>query len=182
MEPVAPVPVDAAPVTAPVDAALTHSAAEPPVPLADAAPADVAAADDAAPGAVDADAGVQPVVAVAHHVPSRTYPSLYDSTATTIVAIFLGVGIIAGIQFTVNRIFRGAKDEYAALTHFVVSMVALVVGAYLVDLVISGPDTSLLSASEKATILDFIKANVALVFGYYFGSRSRNSSPPSETP
>jgi uncharacterized membrane protein len=131
---------------------------------------------------VDADAGVQPVVvAVPHHAPARTYPSLYDSTLTTILAIVLGMSIIGGIQFAVNRMFKNAKDEYAALTQFVVSMVALVVGAYLVDLVISGPDTSLLSASEKATILDFVKANVALVFGYYFGSRSR-TPPPSSTP
>jgi hypothetical protein len=163
MEPVAPVAPEVAPVTAPEEVI--------PLVVADVVPDD----------SVDADAGLQPVVAVAAHTPARVYPSLYDSTATTIVAIFLGIGIIAGIQFTVNRIFRGAKDEYAALTHFVVSMVALVVGAYLVDLVISGPDTSLLSASEKATILDFIKANVALVFGYYFGSRSRSTpATPSE--
>jgi hypothetical protein len=181
MEPVPTVPAEGAPVTAPAEA-VPLVVADAPVPAADAAPADAAAAGDVPTDAVDADAGVQPVVVAAHHAPARVYPSLYDGTATTIVAIFLGIGIIAGIQFTVNRIFRGAKDEYAALTHFVVSMVALVVGAYLVDLVISGPDTSLLSASEKATILDFIKANVALVFGYYFGSRSRNSTPstPSE--
>lgn len=177
MEPVPAVPAEGAPVTAPAEV-VPLVVADAPVPAADAAPADAAVAGDVPVDAVDADAGVQPVV-VAHHAPARVYPSLYDGTATTIVAIFLGIGIIAGIQFTVNRIFRGAKDEYAALTHFVVSMVALVVGAYLVDLVISGPDTSLLSPSEKATILDFIKANVALVFGYYFGSRSRNASTPS---
>ena len=173
MEPV--VPVDAVPVTAPVDAALTHSAAEPAVPLVDAAPADAAPAADVPADEVDAATGVQPVVVVPH-APSRTYPSLYDSTATTVLAIVLGISIIGGIQFVVNRMFANAKDEYAALTQFVVSMVALVVGAYLVDLVISGPDTSLLSASEKATILDFVKANVALVFGYYFGSRTRSTS------
>jgi len=174
MEPT--VPVEAVPVTAPPDAALTHSAAEPPVALPDAAPADAAPAADAAADTVDADAGVQPTVVVAHHAPARVYPSLYDGTATTVLAIFLGIGIIGGIQFVVHRMFARAKDEYAALTQFVVSMVALVIGAYLVDLVISGPDTSLLSSSEKATILDFIKATCGLVFGYYFGSRSRTPS------
>lgn len=118
---------------------------------------------------------------VAAHAPARTYPSLYDSTATTIVAVVLGLGIIVGIQAFVARMFSRARDEYAALTQFVVSMVALVVGAYLVDLVISGPDTSLLSASEKATILDFVKGTCGLVFGYYFGSRTRSTPPtPSE--
>jgi uncharacterized membrane protein len=137
--------------------------------------------DDAAAGPVDAPAGLQPVVAVAHHAPARTYPSLYDSTATTIVAVVLGLGIIVGIQAFVARMFSRARDEYAALTQFVVSMVALVVGAYLVDLVISGPDTSLLSASEKATILDFVKGTCGLVFGYYFGSRTRSTPPPADT-
>ena len=110
----------------------------------------------------------------------RTYPSLYDSTATTIVAIFLGVGIIAGIQFTVNRIFRGAKDEYAALTHFVVSMVALVVGAYMVDTLIAGPGTSLLSDDERMLVLHFIKDTCLMVFAYYFGLKAQ--VPPPEPP
>lgn len=116
--------------------------------------------------------------------PHRQYPSLYDSTLTTIVAIIFGISIIAGIQVFVSRIFRGARDEYAALTHFVVSMVALVIGAYLVDLIISGPDTSLLTGAEKATILDFIKHTCGLVFGYYFGSRSRTTTtvPADTTP
>jgi len=141
--------------------------------VAGVAPSDAAAAD-----AMDASADGQPVVvAVPHHAPARTYPSLYDSTLTTVLAIVLGMSIIGGIQFAVNRMFKDAKDEYAALTQFVVSMVALVVGAYLVDLVISGPDTSLLSASEKATILDFVKGTCGLVFGYYFGSRTRSTPP-----
>jgi hypothetical protein len=103
------------------------------------------------------------------------YPSLYDTTATTILAIVLGVSILGGIQWFVARIFQQAKDEYAALTQFVLAMVGLIIGAYLVDLIISGPDTSLLSPSEKATILDFIKTTCGLVFGYYFGSRSKTS-------
>lgn len=175
MEPVATpaVPPEAVPVTAPVDA--TAPALPEPAPVdAAAAPA----ADDAPVEQVGADAGVQPTLVVAHHPPTRTYPSLYDSTATTIVAVVLGLGIIVGIQSFVARMFARARDEYAALTQFVVSMVALVVGAYLVDLVISGPDTSLLSASEKATILDFVKGTCGLVFGYYFGSRTR-AAPPS---
>ena len=72
--------------------------------------------DDAAAGPVDAAAGVQPAVAVVAHHPARTYPSLYDSTATTIVAVVLGLGIIVGIQAFVARMFSRARDEYAALT------------------------------------------------------------------
>jgi hypothetical protein len=172
MEPLAPMPSEAAPVTAPAEAPVPDAA-----PVVADAPVDAPAVVDAAADAVAPAAGVPAAVVVAHHAPSRTYPSLYDSTATTIVAVVLGLGIIVGIQAFVARMFSRARDEYAALTQFVVSMVALVVGAYLVDLVISGPDTSLLSASEKATILDFVKGTCGLVFGYYFGSRSREASP-----
>ena len=179
MEPVVPVTPEAAPVTAPADAPVVA-----PAEAVDPAPSDaLAAASDEPLEQVGADVGVPAAVVVAHHAPARTYPSLYDSTGTTIVAVGLGLGIIVGIQAFVARMFSRARDEYAALTQFVVSMVALVVGAYLVDLVISGPDTSLLSASEKATILDFVKGTCGLVFGYYFGSRSRETSPtppPSE--
>jgi hypothetical protein len=178
MEPVVPVTPEAAPVTVPVDAPVVA-----PAEAVDLAPSDApAAASDEPVEQVGADAGVPAAVTVvAAHAPARTYPSLYDSTATTIVAVVLGLGIIVGIQAFVARMFSRARDEYAALTQFVVSMVALVVGAYLVDLVISGPDTSLLSASEKATILDFVKGTCGLVFGYYFGSRTRSTPPtPSE--
>ena len=105
----------------------------------------------------------------------HTYPSLYDEKSTTVVAIILAMAILGGIQFAVARMFSKARDEYAALTQFVLSMVGLIIGAYLVDLIISGPDTSLLSPSEKATILDFIKTTCGLVFGYYFGSRTTKS-------
>jgi hypothetical protein len=99
------------------------------------------------------------------------YPSLYDSKGTTVVAILLGVAIIAAIQVHVARMFSQAKNETSALAHFVMSMMAIIIGVFVVDTVISGPDTSLLSASEKASVMELIRANVALVFGYYFGSK-----------
>jgi hypothetical protein len=152
--------VDAPAPDAPV-AAVQEVAAEPPVETAQPAVEEKATTE------------VAPHVARGHG-----YPSLYDSTATTLLAIVLGVSILGGIQWFVARIFKHARDEYAALTQFVLSMVGLIIGAYLVDLIISGPDTSLLSPSEKATILDFIKTTCGLVFGYYFGSRSKTPSGP----
>ena len=99
------------------------------------------------------------------------YPSLYDTKGTTVVAILLAVAILAAIQVAVARMFAQAKSETAALAQFVMSMMAIIIGVFVVDTVISGPDTSLLSASEKASVMELIRANVALVFGYYFGSK-----------
>ena len=111
----------------------------------------------------------------------REYPSLYDTKATTVLAIVLGVAIVGGIQYMVNRIFTAARDEHRALTHFVVSMVALIIGAFICDLLISGPDTSLLSANEKSTILGFTKDTALMIFAYYFGTKSA-PTPPSTPP
>lgn len=104
------------------------------------------------------------------------YPSLYDSKATTVVAILLGVAMIAAIQVHVARMFAQAKNETSALAQFVMSMMAIIIGVFVVDTVISGPDTSLLSPAEKASVMELIRANVALVFGYYFGSKAASAS------
>jgi len=110
------------------------------------------------------------------------YPSLYDTKGTTVVAILLGISIIGVMQVGVARIFAKAKNETSALAQFVMSMMGIIIGVFVVDTVISGPDTSLLSASEKASVMELIRANVALVFGYYFGSKvaSSRSSGASE--
>lgn len=104
------------------------------------------------------------------------YPSLYDSKGTTVVAILLGVAMIAAIQVHVARMFAQAKSETSALAQFVMSMMAIIIGIFVVDTVISGPDTSLLSAAEKASVMELIRANVALVFGYYFGSKTATAA------
>jgi len=117
-----------------------------------------------------------PVASVSEAPAGHMYPSLYDTKSTTVVAIVFGIAIIGGIQLIVSRIFAVTKDAHRALTHFTVSMVALIVGAYLTDLVISGPDTSLLAPSEKATILDFIKSTCLMVFAYFFGTRASAGS------
>jgi len=106
------------------------------------------------------------------------YPSLYDSKGTTVVAILLGVAMIAAIQVHVARMFAQAKSETSALAQFVMSMMAIIIGVFVVDTVISGPDTSLLSAAEKASVMELIRANVALVFGYYFGSKAAQGEKP----
>ncbi len=102
----------------------------------------------------------------------RTYPSLYDSASGAIVAILIGLSIIGALLHVVAMIFRGSQNEHEALTRFVMSMVAVVVGVYVADLLIAGPDTRLLAPSERTTVLAFIKDTCLTVFAYYFGTRS----------
>jgi hypothetical protein len=106
----------------------------------------------------------------------RDYPSLYDNKFSTVVAILLGMAIVGGIQMIVWQIYKHAKSDYRALTQFVTMMVSLVLGAYMTDLLIAGPDTSLLSDDEHTIILGFVKDICLMVFSYYFGTRSASSS------
>jgi hypothetical protein len=48
----------------------------------------------------------------------------------------------------------------------------------MTDLLIAGPDTSLLSDNEHTIILGFIKDICLMVFAFYFGTKA--SSSPSE--
>lgn len=148
---------------------------------------DVAAAPIEAPAVVPEAASAEAVqetvpasAAVVHHEAKRDYPSLYDTKATTIVAVLLGVLIIGGIQAAVHRIYQNTKNEQKALTQFVTMMVALVIGAYMADLLIAGPDTSLLGEEEHTIILGFVKDICLMVFGYYFGTKTAPATGSEE--
>ena len=110
----------------------------------------------------------------------RQYPSLYDSTGTTMVAVAVGLALIFSIQIMVSKIARSAKSDHVFLTRFVTSLVALVVGAYIADTLIAGPDTSLLSDDERMLVLHFLKDTCLMVFAYYFGLKAQ--VPPPEPP
>lgn len=116
---------------------------------------------------------------VLHPAPSNIheYPSLYDTKATSVLAIVMGILIVAGVQLGVARIFATSKTEHHALTHFVTAMVGLVLGVYVCDMLIAGPTTELLAEQERITILAFIKDTCLMVFAYYFGTRA---TPPSD--
>lgn len=173
MEPVtAPVAPEAAPVPAPTPA-------PEPAPVVEPAPVPHAPVEQ-----VGSDAGVQPALTEQVEVKAdgpRQYSSLYDSKATTVAAILFGVLIVGGIQFIVARMYQSAKSEQEYLTRFVTALVALVMGAYIADLLIAGPDTSLLSPEEHLTILGFVKDVCLMVFAYFFGTKSGGggSNPPA---
>lgn len=109
---------------------------------------------------------------VQHPPADKVYPSLYDTLPTTIAAIAIGVGIIGGIQWTVRKIFSKEKADHKALTQFVTSMFALIVGVWIADKLIAGPSTELLEPSESSQLLTFIKDITLMVFSYYFGTKA----------
>ena len=113
------------------------------------------------------------------HEEGKVYPSLYDTLPTTIAAIAIGVGIIGGIQWTVRKIFTREKADHKALTQFVTSMFALIVGVWIADKLIAGPSTELLEGGESSQLLTFIKDITLMIFSYYFGTKA---NVPAENP
>ena len=138
------------------------------------APAQVAV-PDAGPVAVETTA-----TTVAEHGGTKVYPSLYDTLPTTVAAIAIGVGIIGGIQWTVRKIFTRERADHKALTQFVTSMFALIVGVWIADKLIAGPSTELLESGESSQLLTFIKDITLMVFSYYFGTKAQVPSESDE--
>lgn len=137
--------------------------------------------EEAAPVADENVAAVPELTAVVAHPASteKVYPSLYDTLPTTVAAIAIGVGIIGGIQWTVRKIFTREKADHKALTQFVTSMFALIVGVWIADKLIAGPSTELLESGESSQLLTFIKDITLMVFSYYFGTKA--NVPQEET-
>jgi hypothetical protein len=102
----------------------------------------------------------------------RQYPSLYDGTNTTMVAIGFGLLIIVSIQLMLWKIASKSKSDHVYLTRFVTFLVAIVMGIYVADHLIAGPDTSLLSGDERTLVIHFVKDICLMVFAYYFGLKS----------
>jgi hypothetical protein len=100
------------------------------------------------------------------------YISLYGSAAGTFVAIASGLAIIVGIQILVARIFAQSRTTIDALTYFSTSMVAILMGIYVCDLLIAGPDVLLLHDGERAEIVGFAKDICLMVFSYFFGTKA----------
>ena len=105
-------------------------------------------------------------------LPEGPFRSLYQSFGGTLTAVALGVLIIVAIQFIVGRIFNGARTMSDSLTTFATAMVAVLVGIYVCDLLIAGPEVTLLREAERTTIVTFIKDISLMCFSYYFGSKT----------
>jgi uncharacterized protein YneF (UPF0154 family) len=145
-------------------------------------PSELPVVEEAAPVADDVVAigPTETTALVAQQPPGeKIYPSLYDTLPTTIAAIAIGVGIIGGIQWTVRKIFASEKADHRALTQFVTSMFALIVGVWIADKLIAGPTAELIDPNESLQLLTFIKDITLMVFSYYFGTKA--NVPAEET-
>ena len=111
-------------------------------------------------------------------LPAGPFHSLYQSFGGTLTAVTLGVLIIIGIQFVVGRIFNSARTMSDSLTTFATAMVAVLVGIYVCDLLIAGPEIMLLREAERTTIVTFIKDISLMCFSYYFGSKTTKEPTP----
>lgn len=109
------------------------------------------------------------------------FTSLYYSQAGTLEAIGVGLLIVVAVQLIVARIFRVAKSIIEALTFFATSMVAFLVAIYLCDMLIAGPDVMLLHEGERSAIVNFVKDTCLMVFAYFFGTKSVNTTPERRT-
>ena len=109
---------------------------------------------------LEPDVSEAPPEAVASEVspqPAAPISSLYQTFGGTLTAVALGLLIIVGIQIIVGRIFGGKRTMSDSLTTFATAMVAVLVGIYVCDLLIAGPEVTLLRESERTTIVTFIK-------------------------
>ena len=135
------------------------------------------------PEPVAAPEGVEPVAPVASRtevsaLPAGPFSSLYQTFGGTVTAVALGLLIIIGIQFVVGRIFNSARTMSDSLTSFATAMVAVLVGVYVCDLLIAGPEVMLLREAERTTIVTFIKDISLMCFSYYFGSKTNKEPTP----
>ena len=127
----------------------------------------------AAPAAVEpAPEKVTQTVIETPELPAGPFSSLYQTFGGTLTAVALGVLIIVGIQLIVGRIFSGKRTMSDSLTTFATAMVAVLVGIYVCDLLIAGPEIMLLREAERTTIVTFIKDISLMCFSYYFGSKT----------
>ena len=156
-------------------------------PLVDGVPAEAPPAPEGEVAPVEvltpAPVETQASTVVVDHQGDKIFPSLYDTLPTTLAAIAIGVGIIGGIQWTVRKIFTREKADHKALTQFVTSMFALIVGVWIADKIIAGPSAELIDPGESSQLLTFIKDITLMVFSYYFGTKAQvpqDSAPTAE--
>jgi len=107
---------------------------------------------------------------------SAPFSSLYYTQTGTIAAIVCGMAILIVVQIKVARIFGSARSIIEALTYFATSMVAVLVGIYVCDLLIAGPNVLLLREGERSSIVNFVKDTCLMVFAYFFGTKTAAST------
>ena len=116
---------------------------------------------------------------IVHARPAKAQQEAHFSAIARLETAPSKDAIVGAIQALVIRMYATAKSEHDYLTRFVTSLVAIIVGCYVADLLIAGPSTELLTAGEKTLILTFIKDTALMIFSYYFGLKAQ--TPKDDT-
>lgn len=88
---------------------------------------------------------------------------------TMIAGILLGLSLIIGSVYFVNKIFiRETKD---VLVRFVILVFTSLVALFIVDKVIAWK-VKLLPDDMNSQLFDLIKTLVLMIFSYYFGTKT----------
>jgi len=105
--------------------------------------------------------------------------NMIEGSATMdFLTVGMFIAIIAIIQLIIFKIYSSNKNTYRALTHFVTTMLGLIMGGYIANLFVLNPSHKIMSEQESMIIVGFIKDICLMVFAYYFGTQS--NSDPSE--
>jgi hypothetical protein len=85
-----------------------------------------------------------------------------------ISGIFLGIFMIAGAVWFVNRLFVHSTQEI--LVRFILLIFTALVALFIVDKLVAWK-VELLPPDQNRELFDLIKTLVLMIFSYYFGTR-----------
>ena len=85
-----------------------------------------------------------------------------------VVGIVLGLVVIGGSVYFVNRMFSSHTQEI--LVRFILMVFTALVALFIVDKVIAWR-VKLLSDGQSDQLFDLIKTLVLMIFSYYFGTK-----------
>jgi len=85
-----------------------------------------------------------------------------------IMGILLGLGVIGGSVYYINKLFANNTQEI--LVRFILLVFTSLVALFVVDKVIAW-QVKLLSDEQNTQLFDLIKTLVLMIFSYYFGTK-----------
>ena len=85
-----------------------------------------------------------------------------------IIGILLGLGVIGGSVYFVNKM--SVKHTQEILVRFILLVFTSLVALFIVDKVIAWK-VKLLSDEQNGQLFDLIKTLVLMIFSYYFGTK-----------
>ena len=85
-----------------------------------------------------------------------------------IMGILLGLGVIGGSVYYINKLFANNTQEI--LVRFILLIFTSLVALFIVDKVVAW-QVKLLSDDQNSQLFDLIKTLVLMIFSYYFGTK-----------